>query len=214
MKKSSKVILVIIIILIIAIIGVGGWYLVINLNKSNERIAELENQIIYSNEENAMAENKNSISTVNSNKISNEIATNDNISNESKTYTYSDVKGTYTCVRADSDPSLPATMTLKLCDSGTFAYYYDGYTDCHYEGYYTVNNNTIVLNCIVDCANDPSRTIINKAISMTINSDGSLKDSVVANSTLKKFSSTVDEKIYISETISGALKNNFLSSEN
>lgn len=63
MKKSSKVIFIIVIVLMLAIIGAGGWYLLDALNKSNNKINELENKIT-----NAKVEEKTETKKINENK--------------------------------------------------------------------------------------------------------------------------------------------------
>lgn len=76
MKKLSKIILVIAILLIISLIVVGVWYLVSGLDKSNDRIGELENKI------ESMVDNENE-STRNNNLISNDI--NNTVKNDNNT---------------------------------------------------------------------------------------------------------------------------------
>ncbi len=45
MKKSSRIILSVVIVLLLAIIGAGGYLLIFKLNKTNNKINELENKI-------------------------------------------------------------------------------------------------------------------------------------------------------------------------
>ena len=89
MKKSSKVILVILVIIIISLVCLGGWFLVSSLNKSNEKINELENKITISNEDDNKSEsikNENEDNEINNlNSVNNTTTTNNKSNNTNMT---------------------------------------------------------------------------------------------------------------------------------
>lgn len=73
----KKVIICLIVVLIIAALGIGGWFLVDSLNKSNNKVNELENRITK------MEENK--VSTNNTIDVNNQAVTNQNVTNNTNT---------------------------------------------------------------------------------------------------------------------------------
>lgn len=188
MKKSTGVILVLIIVLLLGVIGVGGVFFVKGNNDSSKEIAELKNEVagLSKNVENTTSEpTKNNENTANNNVNTNTSTTQQNTSTENNkntntTKTYSDIKGTYesqTINMNDESDEEPynRNYTLMLSDKGTFAYYHLD-TDCHYVGYYTIVNNKITLNSVVLTGNDPSASLSNDSITITLNSDGTIVD--------------------------------------
>ena len=100
----------------------------------------------------------------------------------SKAKTYDDIKGTYESqeVNLNAGTNIDAhnvNYTLILSREGTFAaYYLNGDTDCHYVGYYTINDKKITLNSVVLTGNDPSAGLSTDVMEFTLNDDGTLVD--------------------------------------
>lgn len=117
----KKVIIGIIVVLLVAAIGVGGWYLIDSLKKSNDKVEKLENRITKM-EENKVSTNN----TTNTTNVSNETVTNTNATTTNTTNTNKEdqksnisLNGTYT--RADE--TRRTTGTLKI----------ENYTDESFE---------------------------------------------------------------------------------
>ena len=99
----------------------------------------------------------------------------------SVTKSYSDIKGTYESqtINMNEGSNLEPcnrTYTLILSEKGTFAYYHLD-TGCHYVGYYTIVDNKLTLNSVVLTGNDPSASLSNDVLTLTINNDGTIVDS-------------------------------------
>ena len=186
----KKVVICLIVILIIAILGVGGWFLFDNLQKEKSRTNELESKV-------AAMESKNENN--NSNETKNEKT------KENSTQTYDSLKGTYESQKINMNEgtnSEPVYMnyTIVLSKEGTFsAYYKCGDTDAHYVGYYTINENQIIMNSVVLVGNDPSASLCNEVLKFNLNSDGSFSDS--ENNKFTKTSSTPREDTNIAKVI-------------
>ncbi len=202
MKKSTKITLIIVAIIIVALISGAFRYLISNLNKSNERIGELESQISSLKEKSKM-ENK----TIE--KEENEDDTNEN--NEIAKLTYKELKGIYTSNIEDTTGIGDTEIRLFLRENGQFQYYMDPHTDSNNEGYYLINENNIILHTILAHGNDVGAKVINEVIDAKINEDKTITiiDTDGTNKTFKKSSSSVDE-YDISESIKNSLKNNAL----
>lgn len=84
MKKSSKIILTIVIILIIAAVVGGVLLLFSNLKKSNNKINELQNQIVDLKEGNKINNEENSNKSIESNNAKNEEQTSNSNNTENK----------------------------------------------------------------------------------------------------------------------------------
>jgi len=179
MKKLTGVILVFIIILLLGAIGVGAYFFVKENNESSDKIAELKKEVenMSKNVENVVnqpnSDNNNNVTTTQKN-------TNENQNNNiNTTKSYKDVKGTYESqkinMNTSEDPSYQS-YKLILSEEGTFAYYHLD-TDCHYVGYYTIVNDKLTLNSVVETGNDPSASLSNETTTLKINSDGTIIDS-------------------------------------
>ena len=72
MKKFGEVILIISIILLFAVVGFGGWYFLDSLNKSNEKIKDLEGKI-SNNVENRVDDSEKNTSDKKDEKNSNDV---------------------------------------------------------------------------------------------------------------------------------------------
>ena len=219
----KKVVICLIVILIIAILGVGGWFLFDNLQKEKNRTNELESKVAAmesKNENNNSNETKNeeNENKSNSNETKNEKNENKSNSNELKnektkensTQTYDSLKGTYESQKInmnEGNNSEPVYMnyTIVLSKEGTFSVYYKCWdTDAHYVGYYTINENQIIMNIIVFVGNDqvgnyPSASLCNEVLKFNLNSDGSFSDS--ENNKFTKTSSTPKEDTNIAKVI-------------
>ena len=171
MKKSTGVILVLIIVLLLGVIGVGGYFFIKENDDSNKEIVELKKEVesMSKNVENAIVQQNN-----NSN---NNVTTPQN-NNINTTKSYKDVKGTYESQKININTSVaPNYLSYKLIlsEEGTFAYYHLD-TDCHYVGYYTIVNDKLTLNSVVETGNDPSASLSNETTTLKINSDGTIVD--------------------------------------
>lgn len=221
MKKSHHISLLLILFILI-LIGIALWYMISNMNSSNEKIKDLETQI------SKFEQNQINNNTIDKSEYVNEISQNSvtqNSSNASNTTspkdtattttkTIGDVTGTYTGSVKLSGSTENGEIRLDLCTSGTFAYYTTPNTDAHYEGYYTVDDNNVTLYCIVNAANDIGRTVYNKTkiIKLQLNNDNSISDNTEVKVSLKKSSSTVNTTVDLSDTLYTAISNNSLNS--
>lgn len=205
MKKSTVVILVLIIVLLLVVIGVGSVLLLKANNDSSEEIKVLKNEIVGLSKhiENTTSQSANRIennTNTNTNQQSNSTEEN---KNTSKIKTYNDIKGTYESQEinmnegSDSDPYYMHHI-LILSKEGTFAYYYSD-TDCHYVGYYTIDNNKLTLNSVVATGNDPSANLSNEVKEFTLNNDGTIEDK--ENNVFTRKSETPREDTNIAKTI-------------
>ena len=188
MKKSTGVILLLIIVLLLGIVGVGGFFFVKRNNDSNKEIAELKKEVtgLSKNLENATSQSNNIIeSNTNTNTNTNTSQQNTNTEENKSTSTsvtksYSDIEGTYESQTinmnegTDLEPVNGGACTLILSEKGTFAYYDEYMTDCHYVGYYTIINNKITLNSVVRTGNDPTARLSSDTTTLTLNNDGTI----------------------------------------
>lgn len=182
MEKSTGIILVLIIVLLLGVIGVGSVFFLKGNNESSEEVGKLKNEITSLSKQ---IENTTGNST---NSIENSTNTSDNQQNNSAVEnknnstikTYNDIKGTYESQKINMnegtnlDPNY-MNHTLILSKEGTFAYY-NSDTDCHYVGYYTIEDNKLTLNSVVFTGNDPSANLSNEVMEFTLNNDGTIKD--------------------------------------
>ena len=109
-------------------------------------------------------ENKNEVT----NTVENVIKENNN------TATYNSIKGLYKGDIEDLGDG-ETEVRLNLCENGIFSYYYDGHTDCHLEGFYIIENNQVILNSVISCANDPSGDLMGGTIKFDIKENKSLE---------------------------------------
>lgn len=182
MKKSTGVILVLIIVLLLGVIGVGGVFFIKGNNDSNKEIGELKNEVsdLSKHIENTTSQSANGIENNTNTSINQQSKSTEENKNTSTIKTYNDIKGTYESQEinmnegTDLDPCY-MNYTLVLSKEGTFAYY-NSDTDCHYVGYYTIDNNKLTLNSVVFTGNDPSASLSDEVIEFTLNNDGTIKD--------------------------------------
>lgn len=197
----KKVIMCIVIGLIIATLGVGGFFVFDNFKKEKNRTSELENKIATME---AKSENSNS-NEIKSENNEDEIDLNDG-KKESRIQTYESLKGTYESQdiilneESDDEP-MYMNYTIILSEEGTFAAYYKlGDTaNCRYIGYYTIDNNQIVMHSVVLTGNDTSAKLNNEILKFTLNNDGTFGDN--ENNVFSKKSSTPREDTNIANII-------------
>lgn len=181
MKKSTGVILVLIIVLLLGVIGLGGVFFVKGNNDSSKEIGELKNEVsgLSKHIENTTSQSVNGIENNTNTSINQQSKSTEENKNTSTIKTYNDIKGTYESQEinmnegTDLDPYY-MNYTLVLSKEGTFAYY-NSDTDCHYVGYYTIDNNKLTLNSVVFTGNDPSASLSNEVMEFTLNNDGTIK---------------------------------------
>ena len=217
MKKTTRIFFIILIVVLLAIIGVGAYFMIENKQNSDTRIGELENKIEDFAKNSTVNENneieRNSITnTFNNTTFDTESSDNKIVNNTSSNITYNTLKGTYEGNIEAVEGSEYTTVYLTLYDNGSYAYYYDPNTDCHFEGYYIIKDNNLILYNLLDCANDPGATIVDEKITLKIDSDTQLTDSNKLKTTLRKSSSKYrgDTVVNLSTSLKGRLENNFL----
>lgn len=207
MKKSTKITLIIVAILIVVLFVGGLGYLISNLNKSNERIGELESQIAKLNE-------KSKVEKMENKTIEKEETEDDkNQDNETAKKTYKELKGTYKASVEDTTGNGDTEISLVLKENGQFQYYMDPHTEVNDEGYYLIEENNIILHTILSHGNDVGAKVTNKTINAKINEDKTITvlDIEVGNRTFTKTSNTIASELSdISESIINSLKNNAL----
>ena len=130
---------------------------------------------------------------------------NENSKVENSIKTYDNFKGTYESQKINMNEgtnSEPVYMnyTIVLSKEGTFSSYYKcGDTDAHYVGYYTINENQIIMNSVVFVGNDPSANLCNEVFKFKLNNDGTFSDN--DNNKFTKTSSTPREDTNIAKII-------------
>lgn len=113
-------------------------------------------------------------------------------------------------VESGTTPNGETTVRLYLYEDGSFQYDNHPGLASGIIGYYTFNDNEIVLHGIIGCANDIGRTIISESMTMKINEDKSFTDSKL-NATLKKSSDKFENQTnIISRVLKAALEMNVL----
>lgn len=189
--------------LILAIIAicVMGYFLYVSNSKTadmisnekelNAKIAKLENEITSKQEQIKAEQN-----SVNSSSV-----------------TFSSLSGIYAGdvkIEPGMSQDEETEVTLYLYENGSFKYDdHPGLASCKI-GYYTFDENNIILHEVLLGANDIGRTITSDTITLKINSDKSITDSklnVVLKKTSQKIENTTD---IISSELKSALNNNSL----
>ncbi|MBR3673442.1 MAG: hypothetical protein IKN65_03995 [Clostridia bacterium] len=97
-------------------------------------------------------------------------------------------------------------VRLYLFEDGSFRYNNEPGLASGIIGYYTFNDNEIVLHGIVQCANDIGRTIISDSLTIKINSDKSLTDGKLSATLQKSSEGFENETNIISTQLKGALE--------
>ena len=202
----KKVILCLVIIALIAVIGVGGWFLWDSLQKEKSKTGELQNKVdAMETRINNADEKDNKDNVDNNDNKDNSTEIKDENKKNGRYATYDSLHGTYESqlINLNEGTDLEPyniNYTLVFSKEGTFAAYYkNGDTECHYVGYYTINESQVVLNCVVFAGNDPSANLCNEVIKFNINNDGTLSDN--ENNKFTKTSSTPREETNIAKII-------------
>ena len=172
------------------------------VNSLNGTVGELQGKI------------DNISSTINSNsKIENTTSNDHTISkgatnNETKTYLYSSIKGSYKGSAKDSDETnVNRNYELYLYENGTFKY--ENYTEVETGkiGNYTIVDDTIVLNYLFNTGSDAGLTATEGKKTLKINADNSIADS---NPDHSNSSSLILKKVSSSEDVENANNVNYL----
>ena len=99
---------------------------------------------------------------------------------------------------------------MYLYENGSFNYKNNPGLDSGSIGYYTFNDNELVLHEVVECGNDIGRRITSNTIKIQMNKDNSITDSKL-NATLKKSTQKIENKTdLISTELKNALNNKSL----
>lgn len=104
--------------------------------------------------------------------------------------TFSSLSGLYigdATVDIETFPGDQTKVRLYMYEDGSFRYFNEPGLASGVMGYYTFNDNEIILHGIIHCANDIGRTIVSDSLTIKINSDKSLLDGKLG-ATLKKSS--------------------------
>lgn len=196
MKKGVKFLIVLLFLIIIGLVT----FIVVDktlLSKDEDEEEDTKKNVVVENRIENTIENK-------QNSSSKEV----NTKEENKTTagkTYSDIQGTYQSEKIDLNAGsnlapYEVVYTLVFNKDGSFAAYYEnGDTDCHYVGYYTIENNKLTLHSVVFTGNDPSASLCNEVLDFTVNSDGTILDK--KNLKFTKTSSTPREDTNIAKVI-------------
>ena len=196
-KKVTKIsIATFFLIFAIVVIGIMGYFLytsniktadmMANERELNTKIAKLEDEIL--SKQNQIQDEKN-----NNNKTS-----------------WSGIYVGDAEIEPGTTPDGETKVRLYLYENGSFKYEDSPGLSSGHVGYYTINENDLVLHEIVECANDIGRTITNNTISLKINKDNTITDSKL-KAVLKRTSDQMEEKSnVISTELKNALNNNSL----
>lgn len=198
----KKFLLGVIITLIIVAIGAGGWFIYNNQKDSNDEIANLKQEIADLKGRATENRNKESKSEYESN--TNE-PTSENV-NTTNGLTISDVVGSY-----DNEKDEMNYKSLNLYDNGVFEYYNMPNLDCHYEGYYVIDNNKIKLYCILECANDPGAGVVDEIFEVKYDNGTVSFDNEVMKKTNASIGRYREEGVNISNSIKTRLDNGYLN---
>lgn len=223
-KKTTKISLSTF-FLIIAIIAicVMGYFLYVSNAKTNDmiskeeelntKIAKLEDEIVSKQTQitqiNSTKNNANSENTT-SNGVNNTATNNPAVGNS---LTFSSLSGIYVGdAKVEPGTTLDGETEVKLYlyENGSFVYNDSPGLGSGHVGYYTFNDNNLILHEVLACGNDIGRTITSDTITLKINSDNSITDSKL-NATLTKSSQKIDNKTdIISTELKNALNNKSL----
>ena len=127
--------------------------------------------------------------------------------------TFSSLSGLYVgdaAVEPGTTPGGETKVRLYMYEDGSFHYFNEPGLGSGVMGYYTFNDNEIILHGIVGCANDIGRTIISDSITIKINSDKSLTDSKLSAILKKSSDGFENETNIISRQLKSALEMNVL----
>lgn len=218
-KKSIKISLstffLILAIIIIIIMGCFIYFIYSEKNSDEQKINDLENQLSNITEQLNKEEIKANTTITNQVQTETNVVEDNNVDKSTIStidqLTCSSLKGVYKAKIEDVplDDGINE-VSIILCENGTFAYYFSPTTDAHDEGYYTINEDTIILHVLLGCANDPGAKVIDETVILKINSDNSLTDNNKLNVTLKKSSDIVSEEVNLSNSIRHRLDYDYL----
>ena len=182
--ENNKRFLTIIVILSVLLVGSLGYITYDKLSNKKDNTNEVKNDTKKDNNDNK--ENKTKDDTTKGDNKDSQIKNDkDNQPKDSSgtqviptKYTYKNVYGVYTNkteIEEDGN-TLMASYKLILNEDGTFIYRMGTIAGWGYIGNYTIDNNTITLNCIFKMGSDASKKVISKTKTITINSDNTLTD--------------------------------------
>ena len=203
-KISLSTLFIIIAIIVILIMA----YFIYNINTEkinlltesknlNEKVANLEEKII-----NQETENSNENLNVSQN------TEQETKANNTDKITFSFLKGLY---KGNVDTTVYGETPDNITDVSIYLFENGSYVYCNMPGlsffdeegkrggpcnigYYTFENNQIILHNILECGNGVDGMITpNKTYTLKINEDYSLTDTELTKTTLKKSSETIDE---------------------
>ena len=134
-------------------------------------------------------------------------------SSAERSITFGSLSGVYTGDVKDESIEFPdgeTEVNLYLYEDGGFCYKNTPGLESGIAGYYTFDNNELILHGVVNMGNDIGRTIINDTMTMKINDDNSITDSKLKAELKKSSQRNEDQKGIISTEIKEAIKNKAL----
>lgn len=217
-KKSIKISLsTVFLILAISAICIMGYFLYTSNIKANDMIAkEKEFNAKIAKLEDDLAIKQTQISAIDENINSKEVKNSNNLTNSTTVenrLTFSSLSGMYigdAKVEPGTTTDEETEVRLFLYEDGSFSYNNHSGLAAGIVGYYTFNENDIILHEVLKCANDIGRSITSDTMTLKINKDNSITDNKL-NAVLKKTSQKIESKTNcISEELKNALNNNSL----
>ena len=219
-KKVTKISLsTFFLILAVIVIFIMGYFIYKFYNEKateSKKSIELQAQVNSLNGTVGELQGKidNISSTINSNsKIENTTSNDKTISNgatdnETKTYLYSSIKGSYKGTAKDSDETnVNRNYELYLYENGTFKYVNYTEVETGKIGNYNIVDDTIVLNYLFNTGSDAGLTATEGKKTLKINADNSIADS---NPDHSSSSSLILKKVSSSEDVENANNVNYL----
>lgn len=199
-KKTIKITLsTFFLILAIIVICVMGFFLY-NLNSKNVAMSSYQTEL---NSKIANLENE----------ISNLNDVESNHSNMESNITFSSLRGMYVGnaeVEPGTTPNEETEVRLYLYENGSYRYEnMPGLGACD-VGYYTFDDDNLILHQVVACGNDIGRSIVSKTVTLKINHNNTIQDNEL-KVTLKKSSDKIEESDVISSELKNGLDNNSLN---
>lgn len=219
-KKCTKIsISTFLLIITIIALGVMGFFLY-KINdekaKATEQVSELNNQV--TSLENSVSSLQKTIEEKSNTNQTSTTSTNvtetkkEDVQYKTNT-SFSSLSGIYVGdakVEPGTTPDGETEVKLYLYENGSFLYNDSPGLGSGHVGYYTFNDNNLILHEVLACGNDIGRTITSDTITLKINSDNSITDSKL-NATLTKSSQKIDNNTdIISTELKNALNNKSL----
>lgn len=228
-KQATKISLstFLLIIAIIAIIIMGVFIYKLNNDKTKEmqKSENLHSQVNSLNGTVSDLQGKisNISSTINSNSVTEnqteteQVKKNEtNQTNQTKTYLYSTVKGSYKGTAKNNEVNVDGEYWLFLYENGTFRYENATPFASGEIGNYTIVGDAIILNYWFNTGSDAGLTATEGTKTLKINADNSITDSKPHNSnssdlTMKKISS--DENKENENNVNFLINNYYISNK-